>query len=242
MTRVPAGRPGYRMSRCRAEPRSCRSCASRCSLRSSHRPADKVETGSIVAVSGYVHGYATKEQQRLVRQAEHWRGRLIRDGTRLEPGRDCSRSAAAWRSGAGGPGAGVPGYGVARRRHRARSGSSWRRVQLERKRAIEATLLEARRVVAPVRGRVVRPRLDDVVPRARSRSAGGTREARRMLVSDGAITAIEVDYATTRAEPSTPTLDAALWCGCQEAWLPQAGATPVRTCRDGCAMRVSRCR
>ena len=40
----------------------------------------------MVGVSGYVHGYATKEQERLVRQAEHWRGRLICDGTQLEPG------------------------------------------------------------------------------------------------------------------------------------------------------------
>src|SRR5437764_5812551 len=34
----------------------------------------------------YVHGYGTPEQQRLVEQAEHWRHRLIRDGTHLEPG------------------------------------------------------------------------------------------------------------------------------------------------------------
>src|SRR5215831_12669469 len=40
----------------------------------------------MVVVSGYVHGYATEEQERLVRQAEHWRYRLIRSGTQLEPG------------------------------------------------------------------------------------------------------------------------------------------------------------
>jgi ubiquinone/menaquinone biosynthesis C-methylase UbiE len=34
------------------------------------------------------------------------------------------------------------------------------------------------------------------------------REARRVLVPGGAITAIEVDYATCRAEPSTPGLEA----------------------------------
>src|SRR5262245_24130676 len=34
----------------------------------------------------YVHGYATAEQERLVEQAEHWRYRLIRDRTSLEPG------------------------------------------------------------------------------------------------------------------------------------------------------------
>src|ERR1700751_5984489 len=34
----------------------------------------------------YVHGYGTPEQERLIAQAEHWRQRLIRDGTELEPG------------------------------------------------------------------------------------------------------------------------------------------------------------
>lgn len=34
----------------------------------------------------YVHGYGTREQQRLVEQAEHWRHRLIADGTELPPG------------------------------------------------------------------------------------------------------------------------------------------------------------
>jgi hypothetical protein len=34
------------------------------------------------------------------------------------------------------------------------------------------------------------------------------REARRVLVPGGAITAIEVDYSTVRAEPSTPALEA----------------------------------
>ena len=34
------------------------------------------------------------------------------------------------------------------------------------------------------------------------------REARRVLVPEGRITAIEVDYSTARAEPSTPELDA----------------------------------
>jgi len=37
-------------------------------------------------MTNYVHGYGTPEQERLVEQAEHWRHRLIRDGTELEPG------------------------------------------------------------------------------------------------------------------------------------------------------------
>ncbi|HEX7254635.1 MAG TPA: class I SAM-dependent methyltransferase, partial [Gaiellaceae bacterium] len=37
-------------------------------------------------MTDYLHGYGTPEQKRLVEQAEHWRHRLIRDGTQLEPG------------------------------------------------------------------------------------------------------------------------------------------------------------
>ena len=37
-------------------------------------------------MADYVHGYGTREQERLVEQAEHWRHRLIADGTTLEPG------------------------------------------------------------------------------------------------------------------------------------------------------------
>src|SRR6266568_6726163 len=37
-------------------------------------------------MTDYVHGYGTPEQDRLVEQAEHWRGRLIREGTELERG------------------------------------------------------------------------------------------------------------------------------------------------------------
>src|SRR5918996_931657 len=37
-------------------------------------------------MTAYVHGYGTPEQKRLVEQAEHWRHRLIRDGTQLDPG------------------------------------------------------------------------------------------------------------------------------------------------------------
>src|SRR5262245_52448392 len=41
---------------------------------------------TILIVTGYVHGYATPEQERLISQAEHWRHSLIRDGTDLAPG------------------------------------------------------------------------------------------------------------------------------------------------------------
>ena len=37
-------------------------------------------------IEDYVHGYATAEQERLLKQAEHWRDELILAGTRLAPG------------------------------------------------------------------------------------------------------------------------------------------------------------
>src|SRR6266536_5333797 len=42
--------------------------------------------GEHARMTDYVHGYGTREQLRLVEQAEHWRHRLIADGTTLAPG------------------------------------------------------------------------------------------------------------------------------------------------------------
>jgi hypothetical protein len=67
------------------------------------------------------------------------------------------------------------------------------------------------------------------------------REARRVLVAGGAITAIEVDYSTVHAEPSTPALQAlfrAMFQGMAAAgwgdagtrlpgWLREAGFSDV---------------
>jgi len=171
-----------------------------------HRPADKVETGSMVVVSEYVHGYATKEQQRLVRQAEHWRRRLIRDGTQLEPGTrllevGCGVGAVLAVLGQEFPGVELFGVDIEPKQ------LEFARGHLERS-GVEATLLEADALSLPFED----ASFDHVwmmwflehVPDP----PAALREARRVLVPDGAITAIEVDYATTRAAPSTPALDA----------------------------------
>src|SRR5207253_10873022 len=42
-------------------------------------------TGCLMT-EGYVHGYGSEEQERLLSQAEHWREELILSGTVLAPG------------------------------------------------------------------------------------------------------------------------------------------------------------
>ena len=155
-------------------------------------------------MSSYVHGYATPEQQRLVEQAEHWRHRLIRDGTRLEAGTrllevGCGVGAVLAVLGQVYPGVRLSGVDIESKQlefahaHLART-------------QVEATLTEGDALALP---------FDDASfdhvwmmwflehvadpPEA-------LREARRVLVAGGAITAIEVDYGTCRAEPSTPEI------------------------------------
>ena len=160
----------------------------------------------MVAVSGYVHGYATKEQRRLVRQAEHWRRRLIRDGTQLEPGTrllevGCGVGAVLAVLGQEFPGVELFGVDIEPQQ------LEFARVHLERS-GVEATLLEADALSLPFEDasfhHVWMMWFLEHVPDP----PAALREARRVLVPDRAITAIEVDYATTRAEPSTPALEA----------------------------------
>src|SRR6266498_3906975 len=46
----------------------------------------KLDLAGARVTEEYVHGYATAEQERLLRQAEHWRDELILAGTTLAPG------------------------------------------------------------------------------------------------------------------------------------------------------------
>ena len=156
-------------------------------------------------MSGYVHGYGTREQQRLVEQAEHWRHRLIADGTSLEPGTrllevGCGVGAVLAVLGQEFPGISLHGVDI-------------EPAQLEfarghlRRAGVEATLVQADARALP---------LDDAsfdhvwmmwFLEHVADPVGVLEEARRVLVPGGAITAIEVDYATTRAEPSSPALE-----------------------------------
>ena len=157
------------------------------------------------APTAYVHGYGTREQQRLVEQAEHWRHRLIRDGTRLEPGTrllevGCGVGAVLAVLGQEFPGIRLFGVDIEPKQ------LEFARGHLQRA-GVEATLLEADALALPFDDESFDhvwmmwflEHLPDPV--------AALREARRVLAPGGRITAIEVDYSTCRAEPSTPALE-----------------------------------
>jgi ubiquinone/menaquinone biosynthesis C-methylase UbiE len=154
----------------------------------------------------YVHGYGTPEQERLVEQAEHWRHRLIRDGTHLEPGTrllevGCGVGAVLAVLGQEIPGVRLFGVDIEPKQ------LEFARGHLERA-GVEATLSQADALALPFEDESfdhvwMMWFLEHVAD-----PPAVLREARRVLVPGGAITAIEVDYSTVRAEPSTPAIDA----------------------------------
>jgi ubiquinone/menaquinone biosynthesis C-methylase UbiE len=157
-------------------------------------------------MAGYVHGYGTREQHRLVEQAEHWRHRLIRDGTELDPGRrlldiGCGVGAVLAILGQEFPNVRLFGVDIERRQ------LEFAREHLQAM-GVDATLVEADALALPFGDGSFDhawmmwflEHIDD--------PPAALREARRVLVPGGRITAIEVDYATCRAEPSTPAIEA----------------------------------
>jgi ubiquinone/menaquinone biosynthesis C-methylase UbiE len=154
----------------------------------------------------YVHGYTNAEQERLLRQAEHWRDELILAGTTLYPGTrllevGCGVGAVLGILGVAFPGIVLAGVDIEVR-------------QLEEARAhlarlgLEADLRQADALELPfpeasfdhVWMMWFLEHLPDPV--------AALREARRVLVPDGTLTAIEVDYNTIWASPSSQALKA----------------------------------
>jgi ubiquinone/menaquinone biosynthesis C-methylase UbiE len=156
--------------------------------------------------TGYLHGYGTPEQERLVQQAEHWRHRLIRDGTQLDPGTrllevGCGVGAVLAVLGQEFPGITLTGVDIEPKQ------LEFARGHLERS-GLDATLVQADALSLPFADESfdhvwMMWFLEHVAD-----PVGVLREARRVLVRGGAITAIEVDYATCRADPSTPAFEA----------------------------------
>jgi len=154
----------------------------------------------------YVHGYGTREQERLVEQAEHWRHRLIAAGTTLAPGTrllevGCGVGAVLAVLGQEFPGIDLTGVDIEPKQ------LEFARGHLERS-GVAATLLEADAFALPFEDgsfdHVWMMWFLEHVPDP----PAALREAKRVLVRGGAITAIEVDYSTCRAEPSTAAIEA----------------------------------
>jgi ubiquinone/menaquinone biosynthesis C-methylase UbiE len=154
----------------------------------------------------YVHGYATPEQERLVEQAGHWRHRLIRDGTELEPGTRLLEvgtgvGAVLAVLGQEFPGLVLTGVDIEQKQ------LEFARGHLERS-GVEANLVQADALSLPFEDESfdhvwMMWFLEHVAD-----PPAALREARRVLVPGGRITAIEVDYSTVHAEPSTAAMEA----------------------------------
>jgi ubiquinone/menaquinone biosynthesis C-methylase UbiE len=154
----------------------------------------------------YVHGYADEEQARLISQAEHWRDEVILSGTALRPGTrllevGCGVGAVLGILGDAFPGVVLCGVDVeerqleAARAHLARLG-------------LQADLRRADAVDLPYRD----ASFDHVwmmwFLEHIADPVAALREARRVLVPSGRLTAIEVDYTSVRASPSSDAVEA----------------------------------
>ena len=182
-----------------------------------------------------MHGYGTPEQERLIAQAEHWRRPLICDGTHLEPGTrllevGCGVGAVLAVLGLEYPGVELTGVDIEPRQ------LEFARGHLERS-GVDATLIEGDATALPFADDSFEHVWTMWLLEHLADPVAALREARRALVPGGRITAIEVDYGTCFASPSTPALEelftavvdamaAAGWSDAGTrlpAWLAEAG-------------------
>lgn len=145
----------------------------------------------------YVHGYATEEQRRLIAQAEFWREQLILDGTTIAPGErvleiGCGAGAVLGVLGTAFPAAWYSGVDI-----------SPEQIAFARSHLAELDITADLRVASAQALPLADSSFDHVWSMwllEHMASAGDAvsvlKEARRVLVPGGAITAIEADYAT----------------------------------------------
>jgi ubiquinone/menaquinone biosynthesis C-methylase UbiE len=150
---------------------------------------------------GYVHGYGTDEQERLIVQAEHWRDELIVDATVLAPGTrllevGCGVGAVLGILGGAFPGVELAGVDIEERQ-----------IEAAREHLAGLGLRADLRVADAVQLPYPDASFDHVWMMWFLEHVADPvtvlREARRVLVTGGELTAIEVDYNTVWAEPPT---------------------------------------
>jgi len=155
---------------------------------------------------GYVHGYASEEQERLVLQAEHWRDELILSGTTLAPGTrllevGCGVGAVLGILGEAFPGVALAGVDFEERQLEvARGYLAGLGLHVDLRQADALALPYADASFDQVWMMWFLEHVADPV--------GALREARRVLVHGGALTAIEVDYNSIWASPASAGLKA----------------------------------
>jgi ubiquinone/menaquinone biosynthesis C-methylase UbiE len=184
---------------------------------------------------GYVHGYASEEQERLISQAEHWREELILSGTMLAPGTrllevGCGVGAVLGILGEAFPGVVLAGVDLEERQvEAARAHLTGLGLSADLRRADAVELPFADSSFDHVWMMWFLEHVDDPV--------AALREARRVLVANGSLTAIEVDYNSVWASPTSEALEALLAAVARamdasgrsdagarlESWLVEAG-------------------
>lgn len=154
----------------------------------------------------YVHGYTAEEQERLVAQAEHWRDELILPGTTLRSGTrlldvGCGVGAVLGILGTSFPGVELAGVDYEERQiEAARDHLSSLGLQADLRRADAVDLPHGDGSFDDVWMMWLLEHVADPV--------AALREARRVLVPDGELTAIEVDYNSVWALPWSGVLEA----------------------------------